>query len=49
MTEIRRALKFNYKITPINNVICIFNGIFHGICCVLKLENSDAMKKLTLA
>ena len=38
------ALKYNNKTTLINNTICIINGIFHGICRVLKLENSDTMR-----
>jgi hypothetical protein len=37
------ALKYNNKTILINNIICIINGIFHGICRVLKLENSDTM------
>jgi len=47
---IRNALKYNNKTTLINNIIYIINGIFHGICRVLKLENSDTMRgKLMLA
>jgi len=34
----------NNKNNPIDNIICIINGIFHGISRRLKLENSDTMR-----
>jgi hypothetical protein len=42
--RIRNQLKYNNKTTLIVNIICIINGIFHGIFRVLKSENSDAME-----
>ena len=51
--RIRNTLKYIDKTTLINNIICISNGIFHGICRVLRLETSeniDTMRgKLSLA
>ena len=37
-------LKYNNKEALINKVICIINGIFYGIECVLKSENIHTMK-----
>lgn len=36
MTEIRNILKYNNKNNQIDNIICIINGIFHGISTTLK-------------
>jgi hypothetical protein len=35
VTGIRKILKYNDKNNPVDNMICIINGIFHGIFSAL--------------
>jgi len=47
---IRNTLKYNNKITSINNIICIINGIFMVFIVCSKAEKIDTMRgKLMLA
>jgi hypothetical protein len=34
VTKIHNQLQYKDKITKVDNVICIINGIFHGLYCV---------------
>ena len=39
MTGVCNILKYNVKNNPIDNIICIINGIFHGIFYTLQGRN----------